>query len=67
MKRRRDTSPAKGGHAEERRRQFERGRGLGEGRKLDLGPDPDEEAETGKEGEAPTRPQEGKPRGDEGA
>lgn len=67
MKRRRDTSPPKGGHAEERRRQFERGRGLGEGRKLDLDPDPDEGAKTGEDDEAPARPQEGKPRGDEGA
>jgi len=50
-----------GGHAGERRRQFERERGLSEGRELDL------EEDQPKEGaEAPKSPKEKEERDDEG-
>jgi hypothetical protein len=64
MTRRREKPPAPGGHAEERRRQFERGRGLAKGRDLDLGRD---EEKAGKDAEEPPPDQGKEPRRDQGA
>jgi hypothetical protein len=54
MTRRDDGPQGPGGHAGERRRQFERERGLPEARELDLpdppGPDADSDADDGKDG-----------------
>jgi hypothetical protein len=61
MRRRGDADRPPGGHAEERRRQFERERGLSERRRLDL-----EEDEREERADRPENPEEGKKRDDEG-
>jgi hypothetical protein len=60
-KRPEDKRDGPGGHAEERKRQFEESRGLGERRSLDL-----DEAETEEEAEPPEPPDEGERQRDEG-
>jgi hypothetical protein len=61
VRRRGEEGRPPGGHAEERRRQFERERGLSEPRELELD---EEESEEG--ADAPTPPKEGEPPDDEG-